>query len=313
MRLRLAVRPAWMTAIGATVILLVSPVQAPAQSQGTAMSTAQPKPRPVAAPALPRERRVPGGVALLSLPDPGPEAPLPTVTVGEHRAPVVRTPSGPVAVLGIPLDVKPGPQEAKLLLAADGKPQPLPYFVAAHTYEEQRLTVKNERHVDPNPQDLERIAEERKRIDAALGRYSEDLGPVFALHAPVAGRRSSSFGLRRFFNDQPRNPHSGMDIAAPTGTPILSPAPGRVLDAGDFFFNGNTVFVDHGQGVVTMYCHLSRIDVAAGDMVESGARLGLVGATGRVTGPHLHFGIAVNRALVDPALFLEAIAADGGR
>jgi murein DD-endopeptidase MepM/ murein hydrolase activator NlpD len=175
--------------------------------------------------------------------------------------------------------------------------------VASKTYAEQKLTVEP-RKVDPLPEDQQRIDAESARSEKALSTYSEDLAPTWRWTVPVPGERSSSFGLRRVFNGQSRNPHSGMDIAAAAGTPIRSPAAGRVLDTGDFFFNGNTVFVDHGHGVVTMYCHLSRIDVKPGDAITTGQTLGLVGATGRVTGPHLHWGVGVNRAMVDPALFL---------
>ncbi len=260
--------------------------------------------------ALPRESRVPGGVAILDL-GPGEESPG-IVSFNGHRSPVLRAGTGWVAVVGIPLDAAPGRHAARLQPPqADAAAREIDFTVTAKQYAEQRLTVANKRHVDPSKEDLARIAAERVRIDAALGTYSGDLGPAFDLAAPVAGRRSSSFGLRRIFNGQPRNPHSGMDIAAPTGTPVLSPAPGRVLDAGDFFFNGNTVFVDHGLGLVTMYCHLSRIDVRPGDTVPAGGRLGLVGATGRVTGPHLHWGVTLNRALVDPALFLPATGGTG--
>jgi murein DD-endopeptidase MepM/ murein hydrolase activator NlpD len=262
-------------------------------------------PGPVAAGAavdLPRESRVPGGVAIIQLGD-GDEAPG-EVFFNEHRAPVLPGPHGWVALVGIPLDAKPGAQAAEFLQTGESKRRPLEFTVAPKKYAEQHLEVANKRHVNPEQEDLERIERERARIDAALGNYTAGRVPELRMRAPVPGERSSSFGLRRFFNGEPRNPHSGMDIAAPAGTPILAPSPGRVLDAGDFFFNGNTVFLDHGEGVVTMYCHLSRIDVKAGDELGTGAVLGLVGATGRVTGPHLHWGIAVNRAMVDPALFL---------
>jgi len=263
--------------------------------------SAQFVPRVAAAIDLPRESRVPGGIALLNLG--ASDEPPGTVQLGGYFAPVLETAAGWVAVVGIPLDTKPGPVQAKLQ-PPQGAARELAFTVTAKKYDEQHLKVANQRHVDPNKDDLERIAAERKRIDGALGTFSADRVPELGLQTPLPGQRSSSFGLRRFFNGQPRNPHSGMDIAAPTGTPILSPAPGKVIDTGNYFFNGNTVFVDHGQGVITMYCHLSRIDVKAGDEVDTRAKLGLVGATGRVTGPHLHWGVAVNRAMVDPALFL---------
>jgi murein DD-endopeptidase MepM/ murein hydrolase activator NlpD len=256
-----------------------------------------------AAVALPREERVPGGIAILDL---GRNEEMPgTVIYNGHKAPVVRAGERWVAVVGLPLDTPEGAREAQLQPPGqDSPPRALPFVVGPKKYAEQRLTIKNQRQVNPSAEDLERIGRERGRIDAALGTFSPERPPAFSMSAPVSGRRSSSFGLRRFFNGEPRNPHSGMDIAAPEGTPILAPADGRVIEAGDFFFNGRSVFVDHGSGVVSMYCHLSRIDVAPGDEVREGAQLGLVGATGRVTGPHLHWGVSINRALVDPALLL---------
>jgi len=255
---------------------------------------------------LPRENRVPGGVVILDLgtaeSSPG------TVTFKGYRAPVLQAGAGWVAVVGIPLDTKPGPLTAEFR-PTTGDARALEFTVVDKKYDEQRLKVANQRYVEPNKSDLERITRERERIEAALGHFSVDRVPALALRAPVDGPRSSSFGLRRYFNDQPRNPHSGMDIAAATGSVVLSPAPGKVLDSGDYFFIGNTVFVDHGQGVVTMYCHLSRIDVEAGQVVGAGDAIGAVGATGRVTGPHLHFGVTLNGTMVDPALFLPDEAA----
>ncbi|VAW79063.1 Peptidase, M23/M37 family, partial [hydrothermal vent metagenome] len=129
----------------------------------------------------------------------------------------------------------------------------------------------------------------------------DNLRFVLPVHGPV----SSPFGLRRYFNEQPRKPHSGLDLAAAEGTPIRAPAAGHISGTGDYFFNGNTVFIDHGQGLVTMYCHMSRIDVKPGQQVAAGETIGAVGQTGRVTGPHLHWGVSLNDARINPMLFLD--------
>ncbi|HMN43192.1 MAG TPA: peptidoglycan DD-metalloendopeptidase family protein [Povalibacter sp.] len=250
--------------------------------------------------ALPREARVPGGIAFVTVPGAGA---APRVMYGDYQTAVIRRDDAWVAVVGIPLAVKPGPQKLQVFTGT-GKSE-VSFDITDKQYRTQKLTIKNQRQVDPNPEDLKRIAQEQERSSAALSKFTTSGTASLTLLSPVAGVRSDSYGSRRIFNGQPRNPHSGMDIAAATGTPIQSPADGTVVEADDFFFNGNTLYIDHGFGLVTMYCHLDSLAVKVGDKVTAGQLIGKVGATGRVTGPHLHWGVALNRAMVDPALFLE--------
>ncbi len=246
--------------------------------------------------AAPGHSPRPGGVAVVDLG--GASVTRPDVRFGDRPVLVLRAEDSWHAVIGVPLDTSPGP----LSITVDGEDQSV--TISPHAYAEQRLTVKNQSYVTPDPAQLDRIGSERKIIDAALNRFRDVPMRNLGLAAPVAGTRSSSFGLRRFFNDQPRSPHKGMDIAAGSGTAIAAPLDGTVAATGDYFFNGNTVIIDHGQGFVTMYCHLSEIGVAEGQRVATGETIGAVGATGRVTGPHLHFGTYLNGTAVDPAIFL---------
>jgi murein DD-endopeptidase MepM/ murein hydrolase activator NlpD len=239
----------------------------------------------------------PGGIAVVDVGSAG--GARPTVTFGDRRALVFEKSGRYFAAVGLPLDIE---ADTAIDISVDGEARTVD--VVPHQYSEQRLTVKNKEYVSPGQEALDRIGRERKEIDAALNGYRDVEVGEPALGTPVDGRQSSSFGLRRFFNDQPRSPHKGMDIAAGEGTPIQAPADGVVVATGDYFFNGNTVIIDHGQGLVTMYCHLSAIDVAVGSDIESGQVLGKVGATGRVTGPHLHFGTYLGGTAVDPALLL---------
>lgn len=248
---------------------------------------------------LPHTAAVPGGIVTVNL---GPvNGSVPKVHYNKKRVMVIQNTGQWQAVVGIPLTAKSGKQ--KLTLANSN--QSISFDVAQKNYTEQRLTIKNKRKVNPNKEDMKRIRDERGRINSALRHWQQRASVETRFILPVKGRLSSPFGLRRFFNEQPRKPHSGIDIAAPEGTPIIAPAAGRVIENGDFFFNGNSVFIDHGQGLVTMYCHMSRINVKPGQQVAQGETIGAVGQTGRVTGPHLHWSVSLNDARVDPALFFK--------
>jgi len=238
----------------------------------------------------------PGGIAFIDL---GPaEGTTPEIEYNGKRVLVTRDDGRWRAAVGVPLDT---PAGTAAVTMTDGTQWQ--FDVAEHAYREQHLTVAPG-FVSLSEENLARVGRERKIIDAALANWREVSLDSINLATPVDGPHSSSFGSRRFFNDEARSPHKGMDIAATSGTPILTPRAGVVTATGDYYFNGNTVIVDHGQGYITMYCHLSKIGVDEGQVVETGASLGAVGATGRVTGAHLHFGTYLNGTAVDPALLL---------
>jgi murein DD-endopeptidase MepM/ murein hydrolase activator NlpD len=248
---------------------------------------------------LPQESAVPGGVKILKL-DIHSHS-MPYVDVDGQRALVVQDGSSWIAIIGIPLSASLAPRQ--VIVRGGGAREELQYSIGDKQYASQSLKVAPGQ-VNLSKADLERVNREKPIIEHALSRWTDEQPKTLRMPQPIPGVRSSSFGMRRIFNGESRSPHGGMDIAAPVGTPVLAPLAGTVIDTGDYFFTGNTVFVDHGRGMISMYCHLSKIDVKPGQHVAAGTTLGKVGKTGRVTGPHLHWGLSLNRAWVDPELFV---------
>jgi murein DD-endopeptidase MepM/ murein hydrolase activator NlpD len=255
--------------------------------------------------SLPRDARVPGGVARLAL---GAAADRPLASQGDLPLLVLGSGAGWIAAVGIPLGTQPGPAQVEVRTATGTRS--IDYVVHPKAYPQQRLRVAPG-HVHLSPEDQARHAREHAHQQQVMETFSPPANGLLslAMRVPVPGRRTSSFGLQRVFNGQARAPHSGMDIAAPVGTPVTAPLQGRVVDTGDYFFNGETVWLDHGAGLLTLYCHLSAFFVAPGDLLQTGDVLGAVGATGRATGPHLHWGVLLNRTMVDPSLFLDTAGA----
>lgn len=259
----------------------------------------------VVAQVLPRHAPYPGGVAIVKLGN-ADSPPVLDVTYGGRRVATVRREEGTLGIVGIPLDATPGMQRLHVA-AGQGTVQRLyetGFEIRAKSYPVQHLKI-DPKFLKPSEVDQQRIDREAVVITAAQDYWSAEAPASFMLDLPAQGRRSSNFGQARVLNGVPSVPHAGIDLAVNTGTPITAAAPGKVSNTGDYFYAGKSVFVDHGQGFFTRYIHLSRIDVKEGDVLERGQQLGLSGATGRVTGPHLHWGVLLNGVYVDPELFLR--------
>ena len=255
---------------------------------------------PTLAQAQLRPEAVPGGVAEIAVAAAG--APRPEVRFGGRPVLLQQRKTGWYALVGLPLDTPVG--EQKLDIGLNDSSRPLPFQVAAKDYPVQKLKIANQKMVTPDPEQLARINAERDRQISIRSQFREVPVPRTDLALPADGRLSSRFGLRRVFNGEPRAPHTGLDVAVPTGTPIRAAADGVVTLVDDFYFNGKTVFVDHGQSFVSMVCHLDKASVEAGQTVRRGEVLGHSGSSGRATGPHLHWSVYLNGAAVDPALFI---------
>ncbi len=257
--------------------------------------------------AMPTHSPVPGGVAVVRIDAAGlgsvPLTAAPVVRYQGRRVLVVRDANGWSAIVGVPLDAKPG--TAKVDIDGPTGPRSQSFQVGPKDYPVQKLTIPDRRKVDPTADDMQRINREQEVIVRVRTHWAPTERVDLAVALPAQAPLSSRFGLRRVFNGQPRNPHNGLDLAVPRGTPIGAAAAGVVTYTGDLFFAGHTVFVDHGQGFVTMYCHLDEIGVRVGAALARGERLGLSGMTGRVTGPHLHWTVYLNGTAVDPELFLR--------
>lgn len=233
----------------------------------------------------------------------------PAARVFDREIPLVPVRDGAWSgLIGIDLDTAPATYSIQIAAeSADAKPLTAahPLAVTARRFPTRRLTVAPV-YVEPPAAEVERIAADTARLDAIYKTTTgQSLPGRFAV--PIAAPPQDSFGARSVFNGQPRSPHAGVDFRASAGTRIVSPAAGVVVLADDLFFTGQTVAVDHGLGLISVLAHMSKIAVRVGDTVQAGDVVGAVGATGRATGPHLHWSVRLNGARVDPIALIEVL------
>lgn len=250
------------------------------------------------------DSRVPGGVAVIKL------------SSHQETRPEVRYLGSPVmvredagdwyAVIGLGLKTRPGKKLAQL---GDDNKDEISFLVKNKHYPTQYINGVPKNKVDLSAADIKRWLKERKVINKAKSSWTDSEPKTLQLRLPVRSRISGLFGRRRVFDHEPRNPHSGLDLAAPKGTHVFAPADGKVVLTGNFLFIGNAIFIDHGEGLITLYAHLSKFDVKTGDSVKRGELIAEVGMTGRATGPHLHWSVYLNHVAVDPLLFINRTTA----
>lgn len=251
---------------------------------------------------LPQASSVPGGVAIIPLAKIKGNASKPQATFEKQDVLVTADHDQWLAVVGLPLGLKPGTY--KLNYTLDGKGTTKAFKVKNKKYPEQYITLKDNGKVELSTENETRAVREIATIKQLKRHWRDDDNTDLDFILPAEGRLSGNFGLRRFFNGQARSPHAGLDMAVARGTPVQASAPGKVLAVDDYFFNGKTIFLDHGNGLITMYCHLDENNVKTGDSVSKGQQIALSGQSGRATGPHLHWSVIMNGAMVNPALFI---------
>lgn len=245
------------------------------------------------------ESPVPGGIKKVTIDSPS----KPIVTYQGKRVAIIKQDDKYVAIVGIPLSSA----NAKHTLEQQQPSQQRYFFkTKPKKYQIQRITIKNKRKVTPLKEDQARIASEAEDFDKTLA-FWQDNADAFSQNfiAPIRGYITSTYGLKRIYNGIPKAPHTALDIAAPLGTPIKASADGQIINIHHRFYAGNTVIIDHGQGLMTMYAHLNEFKVKNGDKVKQGDIIGTVGKTGRVTGPHLHWAVFLNQTSIDPLLLIR--------
>ena len=250
---------------------------------------------------LPRESRVPGGVALVIVARA--DEPKPVVTRDRANVWAVRRGASWVAVVGLPLSTAPG--EHAVSVIRNGETQSVAFAVKEKRYPVQHVTLKDNAMVEPPPEVTARIETEWTHLQTVRSTWRETATTSASFLLPAKGRLSGRFGGSRVLNGKPRAPHAGLDVAVGTGTPVLAPSDGVVLDIGNYYFCGNAMFIDHGNGLISMFCHLSAYSTKVGDSVRKGQAVARSGATGRATGPHLHWSVYLNGVSVEPELFVS--------